>query len=344
MQFVDEARISVKAGSGGDGCVSFRREKYVPRGGPDGGKGGRGGDVVVEIDTNLTTLYDYRYRTRYRAGRGEHGSGGNRTGADGEDVRLRVPQGTNVRDAETGEVLGDLTGAGQSVVVARGGRGGRGNAAFAGPTRRTPRHAEPGEPGEGREIVLELKLLADVGLVGSPNAGKSTLLSRISAARPKIADYPFTTLTPNLGVVAPGEGRSFVVADIPGLIEGAAEGKGLGHRFLRHLERTWVLCFLIDVTTADSRAEYETLKRELSEWSPTLLERPRIVVWSKRDLGEPPAGIEFDDAEATLAVSAVTGRGLDELVGVLETLARRRPEPEPEPVEEGGGSDDEWGP
>ncbi|MGH7573456.1 MAG: GTPase ObgE [Gemmatimonadota bacterium] len=344
MQFVDEARISVKAGAGGSGCVSFRREKYVPRGGPDGGKGGEGGDVLVEVDTNLTTLYDYRYRTRYQAGSGERGSGNNRTGADGEDVRLRVPRGTIVRDAETGEVLGDLVAEGQAVAVARGGRGGRGNAAFAGPTRRTPRRADPGEPGEEREIVLELKLIADVGLVGSPNAGKSTLLSRISAARPKIAEYPFTTLTPNLGVVAPGEGRSFVVADIPGLIEGAAEGKGLGHRFLRHLERTRVLCFLIDVTTPDPRAEYETLKHELSEWSPTLLERPRIVVWSKRDLGAPPADVAFDDAEATLALSAATGRGLDELVGVLERLAGRHREAEPEPVEEGGGSNDEWVP
>ncbi|MGH7559118.1 MAG: GTPase ObgE [Gemmatimonadota bacterium] len=349
MQFVDEARISVKAGAGGSGCVSFRREKYVPRGGPDGGKGGQGGDVVIEVDTNLTTLYDYRYRTRYQARGGEHGSGNNRTGADGEDVRLRVPEGTIVRDAETGELLGDLTGAGQSVVVARGGRGGRGNAAFAGPTRQTPRRADTGEPGEEREIVLELKLIADVGLVGSPNAGKSTLLSRISAARPKIADYPFTTLTPNLGVVAPGEGRSFVVADIPGLIEGAAEGKGLGHRFLRHLERTRVLCFLIDVTTPDPQAEYETLKRELSEWSPALLERPRIVVWSKRDLGEPPADVAFDDAETTLAISAVSGRGLDELVGELERLARRHPGDQTapaksEPVEEGGGSDDDWVP
>ncbi len=353
MQFVDEARISVKAGAGGSGCVSFRREKYVPRGGPDGGKGGKGGDVVVEVDPNLTTLYDYRYNTRYRAGRGGHGSGNNRTGADGEDVQLRVPEGTIVRDAETGEILGDLTGANRLVVVARGGRGGRGNAAFAGPTRRTPRRADPGEPGEEREIVLELKLIADVGLVGSPNAGKSTLLSRISAARPKIADYPFTTLTPNLGVVAPGEGRSFVVADIPGLIEGAAEGKGLGHRFLRHLERTRVLCFLIDVTAADPGAEYETLKRELSGWSPALLDRPRVVVWSKADLGEPPADISFDDAEATLAISAVTGRGLDELVEVLERLAGRRREIGTEPgdgdaatraVEERGGADDDWVP
>jgi len=344
MQFVDEARISVKAGAGGSGSVSFRREKYVPRGGPDGGDGGRGGDVIVEVDPNLTTLYDYRYRNRYQAGRGGHGSGNNRTGAEGIDVRLRVPAGTIVRDAETGETLADLDAPGRDVVVARGGRGGRGNAAFAGPTRQTPRHAQPGEAGEEREVVLELKLIADVGLVGSPNAGKSTLLSRISAARPKIADYPFTTLTPNLGVVAPGEGRSFVVADIPGLIEGAAGGKGLGHRFLRHLERTRVLCFLIDVTTPDSGSEYETLKRELAGWSPRLLEPPRVVVWSKRDLGVPPAEVSFADAEATVEVSAATGHGLEELVIVLERLVRQSIQGGSEEGTEGGGPDVGWTP
>jgi GTP-binding protein len=344
MQFVDEARISVKAGAGGSGCVSFRREKYVPRGGPDGGDGGRGGDVVVEADPNLTTLYDYRYRTRYQAGRGGHGSGNNRTGAEGSDVRLRVPRGTIVRDAVTGETLADLDAPGAGIVVARGGRGGRGNAAFAGPTRRTPRFAQPGEPGEEREVVLELKLIADVGLVGSPNAGKSTLLSRISAARPKIADYPFTTLAPNLGVVAPGEERSFVVADIPGLIEGAAEGKGLGHRFLRHLERTRVLCFLIDVTTPDPSSEYETLKRELAGWSPALLEPPRVVVWSKRDLGAPPPGVLFADAEATVEVSAATGQGLGELVEVLERLVRRTVASGAEEDPGGGGPDVGWNP
>ena len=344
MQFVDEARISVKAGAGGSGCVSFRREKYVPRGGPDGGDGGRGGDVVVEADPNLTTLYDYRYRNRYQAGRGGHGSGNNRTGAEGTDVRLRVPRGTIVRDATTGETLADLDAPGTLVVVARGGRGGRGNAAFAGPTRRTPRHAQPGERGVEREIVLELKLIADVGLVGSPNAGKSTLLSRISAARPKIADYPFTTLAPNLGVVAPGEERSFVVADIPGLIEGAAEGKGLGHRFLRHLERTRVLCFLIDVTTPDPATEYEILKRELAGWSPALLEPPRVVVWSKRDLGAPPSGVAFQDAQATVEVSAATGQGLEELVILLERLVRRTVASGAQTDPGGGGPDVGWKP
>ncbi len=335
MQFVDEARITVEAGKGGNGIVSFRREKFVPKGGPDGGNGGRGGDVIIEVDPNLMTLYDYRYRNTYRAGRGGDGSGSNSTGADGDDVKLHVPPGTIVRDAETGEVIADMTDPGQAEVVARGGRGGRGNAVFATPTRQAPRKAEAGRSGERREIVLELKLIADVGLVGSPNAGKSTLLSRLSAARPKIADYPFTTLTPNLGVVSIEPGRSFVVADIPGLIEGASEGKGLGHQFLRHVERTRMLCFLIDVTTEDPEAEYAALKRELQAWSSTLLELPRMVAWSKCDLAEPPDDVGFEDATETFAISAVTGRGLDELVNALwhairETREAEREDEDPE--------------
>ena len=319
MQFVDEAGISVEAGRGGDGSVSFRREKYVPRGGPDGGDGGRGGDVVLVVDSNLSTLQDYRYRTRYAAGRGEHGSGNNRSGAEGEDVVLRVPPGTIVRDAEAAEVMADLTEPGQRLVVAKGGRGGRGNAAFATATRQAPKNAERGRSGERREIVLELKLLADVGLVGSPNAGKSTLLARVSAARPKIADYPFTTLTPNLGVVALDEERSFVMADIPGLIEGASEGKGLGTRFLKHIERTRVLCLLIDVQTPDPKHEHDTLMGELAAWSPELVELPRIVTWTKTDTGAPPEDVAFPGALATHAISSVTGEGLKEL---LETLWR----------------------
>ena len=317
MQFIDEAMIDVEGGRGGSGVVSFRREKYVPKGGPDGGDGGKGGDVVIEVDSNLSTLQDFRYRTRYRAERGEHGSGNNRTGAEGEDVVLRVPRGTLVRSAETGELLDDLTRPGQRSVVARGGRGGRGNAFFVRATRQAPRHAQEGEPGESRRIRLELKLLADVGLVGSPNAGKSTLLSRVSAARPRIADYPFTTLTPNLGVVAPDAERSFVMADIPGLIEGASEGRGLGVRFLRHIERTRVLCFLIDVLSPDPITEYEGLKAELRAWSPALLELPRIVAWSKADLADPPSEVAFLDASTTHVISSVTGRGLDALANDL---------------------------
>jgi GTP-binding protein len=322
MQFIDEAVIDVEAGAGGSGIVSFRREKYVPKGGPDGGDGGKGGDVVIEVDSNLSTLQDFRYRTRYKAGGGERGSGNNRTGAEGADVLLKVPPGTLVREAESGETLADLTRAGERSVVARGGRGGKGNAFFARATRQTPRFAQEGEPGERRRIALELKLLADVGLVGSPNAGKSTLLSRVSAARPRIADYPFTTLTPNLGVVAPDAERSFVMADIPGLIEGASEGRGLGIRFLKHLERTRVLCFLIDVTTADPGAEYEALKAELGAWSPGLLALPRVVAWSKADLAEPPDGVEFPDALTTHVISSVTGRGLDALVNDLWARVR----------------------
>jgi GTP-binding protein len=330
MQFIDEAVIDVEAGHGGSGVVSFRREKYVPKGGPDGGDGGKGGDIVIEVDANLSTLQDFRYRTRYRAGRGEHGSGNNRTGAEGVDVVLRVPSGTLVREADSGAPIADLTEPGQRTIVARGGRGGRGNAFFVRATRQAPRHAQEGEPGESRRIALELKLLADVGLVGSPNAGKSTLLSRVSAARPRIADYPFTTLTPNLGVVAPDVERSFVMADIPGLIEGASEGRGLGARFLRHIERTRVLCFLIEVLSPDPAAEYAGLKAELEAWSPALLELPRVVAWSKADLGEPPGDVRFPDAAATHVISSVTGRGLDALVNDLwgrVQEARRGDEP-----------------
>lgn len=271
---------------------------------------------MIEVDRNLATLHDFRYRTHYRAGRGGQGSGNNRSGAEGDEVRLRVPPGTIVRDIETDTLLADLTDPGAECIVARGGRGGRGNAAFATPTRRTPREAEAGASGEKRSLVLELKLLADVGLVGAPNAGKSTLLSRISAARPKVADYPFTTLEPNLGVVSLAPGHSFVVADIPGLIEGAAQGKGLGARFLRHVERTRVLCFLIPVDSADPEAEYASLLSELGEWSRRLLEVPRIVVWSKSDLASEP-GCALEGATAVMTVSSVTGDGIAELVGEM---------------------------
>ncbi|MDX1623233.1 MAG: GTPase ObgE [Gemmatimonadota bacterium] len=336
MQFVDQARIEVEGGRGGNGAVSFRREKYAPKGGPDGGNGGDGGDVVLEVDPNLSTLYDYRYRTRYAAGNGRAGAGGNRTGASGDDVVLRVPRGTVVVDADTGETIADLTEAGDRAVVAEGGRGGRGNAAFASSTRQAPKRSDPGEPGQSREILLELKLLADVGLVGSPNAGKSTLLSRISAARPKIADYPFTTLTPNLGVVSLEPGRSFVVADIPGLIEGAAEGKGLGAQFLRHIERTRVLCFVIDVATSEPGLEYEALLAELGAWSSALLELPRIVAWSKRDIGEPPEGVSFEGAREVVTISSVTGEGLDRLVGTMWEAIEAEREKERREADGGG--------
>ena len=309
--FVDYAKIYVKAGDGGNGCVSFRREKFVPKGGPDGGDGGRGGDVLVVADGNLSTLLDYRYRTHYKAGRGGHGRGSKRHGRDGEDVVLRVPVGTVVRDVESGKVLADLTEHGQRVVVAYGGKGGRGNAHFATPTDRAPRYAEPGRPGQERWIELELKLFADVGIVGFPNVGKSTLLSRLSAAHPKVADYPFTTLQPVLGVVQVGEYEHFVLADLPGLVEGAHEGKGLGLRFLRHVERTGLLLFLIESTSPDPEGDLEKLRHELKSYSPELLNKPYLVAMSKADLVPPEGRRGLDGA---LFVSSVTGEGVDLLV------------------------------
>ncbi len=314
--FVDYAVIDVAGGTGGSGAEAWRRETWVPRGGPSGGTGGRGGDVVLRADPQLTTLLDYRYQTHYRAERGQHGQGKNRTGRDGEGLILRVPPGTVVRDAGTGELLGELVEPGQELVVARGGRGGRGNAAFATSTNQAPTYWEPGEEGEERRIALELKLIADVGLVGKPNAGKSTLLAAISAATPKIADYPFTTLTPNLGVVKLSDHRSFVVADIPGIIEGAHEGKGLGLRFLRHIERTRTLAFLLPVDAPDLEAEYRALREELRAYSEELALKPHCVVLTKLDLlpaGEPPPTLSLPEAWAVYAISAVTGRGLDDL-------------------------------
>jgi GTPase len=306
MTFIDRVRIRAKAGDGGSGIVSFRREKFVPMGGPDGGDGGRGGDVIVRADSNLSTLLDYTYRDQWRAENGSHGSGSNKTGADGEDVLLPVPPGTIVRDLQSGAILAEVLRDGESAVVARGGRGGKGNAFFATSTKQAPREYQPGEDGEQRELELELRLIADVGLVGQPNAGKSTLLSVISAARPKIADYPFTTLAPNLGVVQLSDSRTFVVADIPGIIEGAHEGKGLGLQFLRHIERTRILAFLIPIDAMDWQAEYDQLRQEISAYSPGLGDKPHCVVFTKMDLlGDDTAPpIDAPGAFGLFAVSA----------------------------------------
>jgi GTP-binding protein len=316
MTFIDRARIHVKAGDGGSGISSFRREKFVPMGGPDGGDGGRGGDILVRGDSNLATLLDYTYRDSWDADNGEHGSGSNKSGRSGADVVLPVPPGTIVRDARTGEMLAEVLANGETVVVARGGRGGKGNAFFATSTHQSPREYQPGEDGESREIELELRLIADIGLVGQPNAGKSTLLSVVSAARPKIADYPFTTLSPNLGVVQLTDGRTFVVADIPGIIEGAHEGKGLGLQFLRHIERTRMLAFLIPIDSMDWQAEYDQLRQEVSSYSPSLAQKPHYVVFTKMDLlgeTEPPP-IEAPEAIGILAISSVARQGLESLL------------------------------
>src|SRR5687767_6729883 len=290
--FVDEVSVFVKGGDGGAGCVSFRREKYVPRGGPDGGDGGDGGDVVLRADPGITTLLDFHYQRHYTAERGQHGKGADRHGKSGADTVLRVPLGTVVRERDSGELLGDLTAAGQTLIVARGARGGRGNARFVSSTNRAPRRADLGRSGEERWIQLELKLLADVGVIGFPNAGKSTLVSRLSAATPKIADYPFTTLAPTLGIVRPDAERTFVIADLPGLIPGAAEGKGLGHQFLRHTERTRLLLHVLDLdpqTERDPIEDFEVINDELRRYSAELAQRPQIVVANKADLPEAAA-------------------------------------------------------
>ena len=320
MKFIDTAKIFVEGGRGGSGCVSFRREKFVPKGGPDGGDGGRGGSVALEVNGNLRTLLDFQRRKHFRAGRGEHGKGSDQTGRGGKDIVIQVPPGTIIRNEETSEILSDLVEIGERVTIARGGRGGRGNARFASSTHQAPREWEPGELGESYWLMLELKLLADVGLVGFPNAGKSTLLSRISAAQPKIANYPFTTLSPNLGVVSYREHQSFVVADIPGLIEGAHEGRGLGIEFLKHIERTKVLVILIDAISEDLKATYDLLLGELKSYRLELLEKPRIIVITKMDLSEketqPFSTQELDDVHAC-QISSVTGEGIQELLDLM---------------------------
>lgn len=321
--FIDEVTIHVKAGDGGAGCMSFRREAHVPKGGPDGGDGGRGGDVVLRADQSISSLIDYRFKHHFKATRGTHGKGSRLDGATGEDLVLRVPLGTVVYDADSGTQLGDLTHAGQRLVVAEGGHGGRGNVHFMTPTRRAPAFAELGEPAEERSLRLELKLLADAALVGMPSVGKSSLIARMSAARPKIADYPFTTLVPNLGVVRAGE-RSFVVADVPGLIEGAHEGKGLGHAFLRHIERTALIIHVVDLSggweARDVLEDYDIIERELALHASELASRPRVVVGNKADVEGAAVASERlrlrAEAEGLryFEVSAVTGAGIDPLI------------------------------
>jgi GTPase len=340
--FVDEVDILVEAGAGGAGSMSFRREKFVPRGGPDGGDGGKGGSVYVVASPHLNTLISYRYNREFHAKRGGHGSGSNRTGRDADDLELEVPIGTLIyeKPAEPDDspiLIGDLVEAGQRILVAQGGIGGRGNARFVSSTNRAPRRFEEGTSGETRQLQLHLKLLADVGLVGFPNAGKSTLISRISAARPKIADYPFTTLIPNLGVVSLSGNRSFVVADVPGLIEGAHEGKGLGDRFLKHLDRTKVLIHLVDVSGASGRdpiEEFETIQRELSLFNDALGSKPQIVAATKMDAVTDPSTVDALEAHVTsqdipfLRISAVSGLGLDALQEVAwKYLSDAKPAP-----------------
>jgi len=330
--FIDRARILVIAGSGGNGCVAFRREKYVPKGGPSGGDGGKGGDVYLECSDRVNTLLHFQYKKIFRAQRGRHGEGNKRHGKDGEDITLLVPPGTQVFKEPDHVLLYDFARSGERLKVASGGLGGRGNARFASSTNRAPRHAEPGEPGEQVELSLNLKLIADVGLVGLPNVGKSTLISRISSAKPKIADYPFTTLVPHLGVVRLDEFRSFVVADIPGLIEGAHEGRGLGDQFLKHVERTRVLVHMIDIShpARDPVADYRTVIRELTQFNKDLLKRKQLVVASKIDALS-------DEYKLTrlrnmcrrcrlpfLAISAVTGQGLQDLVKTLDQMLREQ--------------------
>jgi GTP-binding protein len=332
--FIDEARILVKAGDGGNGCMAFRREKYVPHGGPSGGDGGRGGDVTLVADPHENTLLKFRFNPEHKAERGRHGEGSNCKGAEGRSLDVDVPVGTVVYDEATGERVHDFATPGERLIIARGGKGGRGNARFATATHQAPTEHEPGRPGEEKRLRLELKLLADVGLVGFPNAGKSTLISRISAARPKIADYPFTTLEPSLGVVQLDGFKSFVVADIPGLIEGAHLGHGLGIQFLRHVERTSLLAHLVDVSDATGRdpvQDFETVMGELASFNEELVKKPMIVLATKMDASQDPARVEALRAAVTArglpfyGISSVTGQGIDALKYTMAEYALKRP-------------------
>jgi len=318
--FIDYVEIEVTAGKGGPGCVSFRTEKYIPKGGPDGGDGGHGGDIIAVADKNLTTLLDYRYRRKYKAENGRPGSGGLKTGRSGESVQLRVPVGTIVKDLESGLMLCDLDEAGAEEVLASGGKGGHGNAFYKSPTNQAPRKAQPGESGESRKLSLELKLLADVGLVGKPNAGKSTILATFSAARPKIADYPFTTLVPYLGIVKLREYKSCVMADIPGLIEGAAEGKGLGHQFLKHIQRTGLLVYVIDINDPGISETRSTLQEELGRFDPLLVKRPALTVITKVDTVSESDSKDVSShlPEDYICMSAVAGLGVEEFLQAIE--------------------------
>jgi GTP-binding protein len=334
--FIDRAVVRVVAGTGGSGASSFARFKYKPKGGPDGGDGGHGGSVYVKGDPNLATLLDYRYRTTWQADRGEHGKGKKQTGASASDIYLPVPPGTVVRDAATGQLIGEVLHPEDTLRVARGGRGGRGNTRFATSTHQAPREWEPGEEGEEREIELVLKLIADVGLVGEPNAGKSTLLSVVSAAHPKIADYPFTTLEPNLGVVALSGHRTFVMADIPGIIEGAHEGKGLGFRFLQHVERTRVLAFLVPLDSDDQQATYQRLRQEVEAYSPELAQKDHVVLLTKMDLqrpGDPIPQLDAPGAAGALPVSSASGQGIEELKEYLWRFVERAKQAEGDTAE-----------
>lgn len=330
MKFIDEVTIAVESGKGGRGCVSFRRERFIPRGGPDGGDGGDGGDVILRTTSRKRTLYHLQNKKHYRASNGTHGQGSNKTGRSGADLTIDLPPGTLVQDAETGELLFDLVEPDRQVIIAKGGRGGQGNARFKSSTHQAPRFAQPGEEGQVRTLKLELKLLADIGIIGLPNAGKSTLISMLSAAQPKIANYPFTTLTPNLGVVKGPGNEPFVVADIPGLIEGAHEGAGLGIRFLRHVERTRVLVHLIDASALDPEnplTPYRTINEELRNYSEALAEKPQLVVLNKLDIeGSEAMADTFCRAlpnEEVLRVSAATHHGLKKLVSVMAKKLER---------------------
>ena len=331
MKFIDEAKIYIKAGDGGRGCVSFRREKFVPRGGPDGGDGGKGGDVVVRASSGRRTLLDLKYRQHHVVKHGGHGRGSNKTGRNSEDVEIPVPIGTIIFDEDTGEMLADLTADGESFIVAKGGIGGRGNARFATSTNQAPRYAQDGIKGEERWIRLELKLLADVGIIGLPNVGKSTFISKVSAARPKIADYPFTTLIPNLGVVKYGNLETFVIADIPGLIKGAHEGLGMGIQFLRHIERTSVLLHILDISQesyVSACHDYETVNHELASFSPALMDKPQVVAVNKFDLPITRERLKKDidilekKGVKVLAFSAVTGEGIDGVINEITKILK----------------------